>query len=69
MIVSRILFLCTYDTTMDFDKLIKQHSLGDNVNYVRSLRNYRIYPLLTHGSKLRDMRSNSQRMEKRRRPN
>ncbi|KAL1989183.1 hypothetical protein VTN96DRAFT_3730 [Rasamsonia emersonii] len=33
MIVSRILFLCTYDTTMDFDKLIKQHSLGDNVNY------------------------------------
>ncbi|KAL1964594.1 hypothetical protein VTN77DRAFT_6768 [Rasamsonia byssochlamydoides] len=33
MIVSRILFLSTYDTTMDFDNLIKQHSLGDNVNY------------------------------------
>lgn len=67
MIISRILFLCTYDTTMDFDKLIKQHSMGDNVNYVRSLGDYHAYPLLTHGSKLRDMRSNSQRMGKRRR--
>jgi hypothetical protein len=36
MIVSRILFLSTYDTTMDFDKLINQHSLGDNINYVRN---------------------------------
>ncbi|KAJ5659414.1 hypothetical protein N7507_005865 [Penicillium longicatenatum] len=33
MIASRILFLSTYNTTMDFDKLIKDHSLGENVNY------------------------------------
>ncbi|PWY93483.1 synembryn [Aspergillus sclerotioniger CBS 115572] len=33
MVISRILFLSTYDTTMDFENLIKHHSLGDNVNY------------------------------------
>ncbi|KAI9042603.1 synembryn [Aspergillus affinis] len=33
MVTSRILFLSTYDTTMDFEKLINNHSLGDNVNY------------------------------------
>ncbi|PWY86055.1 synembryn [Aspergillus heteromorphus CBS 117.55] len=33
MVISRILFLSTYDTTMDFETLIKHHSLGDNVNY------------------------------------
>ncbi|RAL16017.1 synembryn [Aspergillus homomorphus CBS 101889] len=33
MVISRILFLSTYDTTMDFGKLIKNHLLGDNVNY------------------------------------
>ncbi|KAJ5632499.1 Guanine nucleotide exchange factorRic8 [Penicillium lividum] len=33
MVVSRILFLSTYNTTMDFDVLIKNHSLGENVNY------------------------------------
>lgn len=35
MITSRILFLSTYDSNLDFDALIKNHSLGDNVNYVR----------------------------------
>lgn len=34
MVISRILFLSTYDTTMDFDNLIRHHSLGENVNYV-----------------------------------
>ncbi|GFG10800.1 synembryn-like protein C3E7.04c [Aspergillus udagawae] len=33
MVISRILFICTYDTTMDYEQLIKNHSLGDNVNY------------------------------------
>ncbi|KAI2792388.1 hypothetical protein POX_b02425 [Penicillium oxalicum] len=33
MITSRILFLSTYDSNLDFDALIKNHSLGDNVNY------------------------------------
>ncbi|KAJ5980370.1 hypothetical protein N7481_007668 [Penicillium waksmanii] len=33
MITSRILFLMTYDTTLDFEILINKHSLGDNVNY------------------------------------
>ncbi|KAJ5280840.1 hypothetical protein N7478_006212 [Penicillium angulare] len=33
MVTSRILFLSTYDTTMDFDDLIQNHSLGENVNY------------------------------------
>ncbi|EAU34367.1 conserved hypothetical protein [Aspergillus terreus NIH2624] len=33
MIISRILFLSTYNTTMDFKKLIDEHSLADNVAY------------------------------------
>ncbi|OOQ89163.1 synembryn [Penicillium brasilianum] len=33
MVTSRILFLSTYDSNMDFDVLINKHSLGDNVNY------------------------------------
>ncbi|KAJ5579813.1 uncharacterized protein N7459_005798 [Penicillium hispanicum] len=33
MITSRLLFLSTYGTSMDFGDLIKNHSLGDNVNY------------------------------------
>ncbi|KAJ5095974.1 hypothetical protein NUU61_005330 [Penicillium alfredii] len=33
MVTSRILFLSTYDTTENFDALIKNHSLGENVNY------------------------------------
>ncbi|RHZ60107.1 synembryn [Aspergillus thermomutatus] len=33
MVISRILFISTYDTTMDYEQLIKNHSLGDNVNY------------------------------------
>ncbi|OJJ44538.1 hypothetical protein ASPZODRAFT_134620 [Penicilliopsis zonata CBS 506.65] len=33
MVTSRILFLSTYDTTLDFEKLIREHSLGDNINY------------------------------------
>lgn len=36
MITSRILFLMTYDTTLDFEILISKHSLAENVNYVRS---------------------------------
>lgn len=35
MITSRLLFLSTYGTNMNFEDLIKNHSLGDNVNYVR----------------------------------
>lgn len=34
MVTSRILFLSTYDTNLDFESLIKKHALGDNVNYV-----------------------------------
>ena len=34
MIASRLLFLSTYDTNLNFEDLIKNHSLGDNVNYV-----------------------------------
>lgn len=34
MVTSRILFLSTYDTDLDFEALIKKHGLGDNVNYV-----------------------------------
>ncbi|KAJ5337960.1 Guanine nucleotide exchange factor Ric8 [Penicillium brevicompactum] len=33
MIASRILFYTTYDTTMDFEKLVKSHGLADNVSY------------------------------------
>ncbi|RAK82494.1 synembryn [Aspergillus fijiensis CBS 313.89] len=33
MVISRILFLSTYDTTMDFEILIKNHLLSENVNY------------------------------------
>lgn len=33
MVASRILFLATYDTTLDYEMLIREHSLGDNVNY------------------------------------
>lgn len=35
MVASRILFLSTYDTNLDFEGLIKNNALGDNVNYVR----------------------------------
>lgn len=37
MVTSRILFLSTYDTNLDFEGLIKNHTLGENVNYVRRL--------------------------------
>ncbi|KAJ5294215.1 hypothetical protein N7508_009036 [Penicillium antarcticum] len=33
MVTSRILFYATYDTTMDFEDLIKNHALGENVTY------------------------------------
>ncbi|KAJ5300976.1 uncharacterized protein N7443_005978 [Penicillium atrosanguineum] len=33
MVTSRILFLSTYDSNLDFEVLIKKHALGDNVNY------------------------------------
>jgi hypothetical protein len=45
MVISRILFLSTYDTNMDFDALINKHSLGDNVNYVS---NFYATELSTH---------------------
>jgi hypothetical protein len=35
MVISRILFVSTYDTDLDFEAMIKDHGLGDNVNYVR----------------------------------
>ncbi|KAL4804240.1 guanine nucleotide exchange factor [Aspergillus unguis] len=33
MVISRVLFLSTYDTNMNFDDLINNHSMGENVNY------------------------------------
>lgn len=46
MIISRILFLSTYNTTMDFKKLIDEHSLADNVAYVCCLLNPCGVPIL-----------------------
>ncbi|KAL2827419.1 guanine nucleotide exchange factor [Aspergillus cavernicola] len=43
MVISRILFLSTYDTDMDFDALINDHALGDNVNY-QILRHSKQFP-------------------------
>ncbi|KAL2870201.1 synembryn [Aspergillus lucknowensis] len=43
MVISRILFLSTYDTNMDFDNLINKHSLGDNINY-QILRHSKQFP-------------------------
>ncbi|KAL4885524.1 guanine nucleotide exchange factor [Aspergillus karnatakaensis] len=43
MVISRILFLSTYDTNMNFDDLINNHSLGDNVNY-QILRHSKQFP-------------------------
>ncbi|KAL4784833.1 guanine nucleotide exchange factor [Aspergillus varians] len=43
MVISRILFLSTYETNMDFDNLIRNHSLGDNVNY-QILRHSKQFP-------------------------
>lgn len=34
MVLSRILFLSTYDTTLDFENLINNNSLGNNINHV-----------------------------------
>jgi hypothetical protein len=34
MVVCRILFLCTYDTTLDFEALVSTNALGDNINHV-----------------------------------
>ncbi len=34
MVISRVLFLSTYETNMSFDDLINNHSLGESVNYV-----------------------------------
>lgn len=47
MVTSRILFLSTYDSNMDFEVLIKKHSLGDNVNYVRVAPIAVLVPVLT----------------------
>ncbi|KAI9371012.1 guanine nucleotide exchange factor [Aspergillus egyptiacus] len=43
MVISRILFLSTYDTNLDFDDLIKNHSLGDNINH-QILRHSKQFP-------------------------
>ncbi|KAL3473571.1 guanine nucleotide exchange factor [Aspergillus californicus] len=43
MVISRILFLSTYNTTMNFDDLINDHSLGDNINY-QILRHSKQFP-------------------------
>jgi hypothetical protein len=48
MIISRILFLCTYYMTMNFDDLIKKNSLGENINYVRRPRSMPVLPSLAH---------------------
>lgn len=34
LVTSRILFFSTYGTNLDFEALVKNHSLADNVNYV-----------------------------------
>lgn len=34
MVISRVLFLSTYDTNMDFHDLISNHNLGENINHV-----------------------------------
>ncbi|KAL4867329.1 hypothetical protein BDV12DRAFT_209930 [Aspergillus spectabilis] len=43
MVISRILFLSTYDTNVNFDDLINNHFLGDNVNY-QILRHSKQFP-------------------------
>lgn len=37
MFAGRVLFLSTYDTTLDFDKLIKENHLADNILHVSAL--------------------------------
>lgn len=37
MVASRILFLATYSTTMDYKKLINEHALATNAIYVSKL--------------------------------
>lgn len=56
MVISRILFLSTYDTTLDYEELIKSHSLGDNINYVGSFALEEI-PCTDKHSKSSDMQS------------
>ncbi|OJI98099.1 hypothetical protein ASPVEDRAFT_37533 [Aspergillus versicolor CBS 583.65] len=43
MVISRVLFLSTYETNMSFDDLINNHSLGENVNY-QILRHSKQFP-------------------------
>ncbi|KAL4902272.1 hypothetical protein BDW74DRAFT_158889 [Aspergillus multicolor] len=43
MVISRILFLSTYDTDQNFDDLINNHSLGENINY-QILRHSKQFP-------------------------
>jgi len=61
MVTSRILFLLTYDTNLDFEAMIKKHALGDNVNYVCPTAQFDFHQsyLLAH-SNLIAMQSNSQ---------
>lgn len=43
MVISRVLFLSTYETNMSFDDLINNHSLGESVNY-QILRHSKQFP-------------------------
>jgi hypothetical protein len=47
MVTSRILFYATYDTTMDFENLIKGHALGDNVTYVSYPSTHMVFQMQT----------------------
>jgi len=33
-VLARILFLCTYETNVDFDKLVRVHQVADSINSV-----------------------------------
>ena len=41
-LISRILFLMTYDTNLDYEKLVAAHQLAESVNQVKSLGCYGI---------------------------
>ena len=42
-LTSRILFLMTYDTSLDYEKLVTDHQLAESINQVKSLRCYDIF--------------------------
>jgi len=41
-LISRILFLMTYDTNLDYEKLVADHQLAESINQVKSLGCYDI---------------------------